>query len=515
VESIESGLVQELQQALSKLSEQTEADSKKNNQQVQKDEHWDWGKVGKVAGLAVLGGAAVGLTGGLAAPLIGGAIGTTFLGLSGAVATSAGLAFIGGGSLAAGGLGMAGGTAIVYTALGLGGAGVAGWKAAHLHGQIKEWDVSYVGGQGLHVQIGISGFLQQNHEHTSLWSPLVRCCPKSSNYALIWESKAQKDLGKLLLSLGGKGVCAGGMVNAALGAAKKAASVAALPLAALAALSVIDNPWSVAKGRADQAGELLGDYIADNQFGGLPVTLIGYSLGAQVVLAALDRLAQRQETGKIYNVYFLAGAISQDDPRLKALDQVVAGKVIDFYSEKDLVLAYIYRTAELLSQPIGANPLNHKNVINLDVTETVGGHLDYLKKLDLILSKAQNCSIYPEASPDQSGTQPSTQPQSTQPHSTQPLIKTLIKQLNQVPGMMEANRADFVQATVHLNFKNGVTLRTWKNIAGVDHVFVGDEKGDCVYGGYVGWIHSTVWQMHWPNYKRICKMILFKAWWIE
>ena len=72
----------------------------------------------------VAGGAAVGvLTGGLAAPLIGGAVGGA-MGLSGAAATSAGLALLGGGSVAAGGLGMAGGTAIIAGTAGVGAAGV-------------------------------------------------------------------------------------------------------------------------------------------------------------------------------------------------------------------------------------------------------------------------------------------------------------------------------------------------------------------------------------------------------
>lgn len=53
------------------------------------------------------------VTVGTAAPAIGGFIGATFLGLSGAAATSAGLALLGGGSLASGGLGMAGGILLV------------------------------------------------------------------------------------------------------------------------------------------------------------------------------------------------------------------------------------------------------------------------------------------------------------------------------------------------------------------------------------------------------------------
>lgn len=72
----------------------------------------------------VAGGAAIGvLTGGLAAPLIGGAVGGV-MGLSGAAATSAGLALLGGGSVAAGGLGMAGGTAVIAGTTGVGAAGV-------------------------------------------------------------------------------------------------------------------------------------------------------------------------------------------------------------------------------------------------------------------------------------------------------------------------------------------------------------------------------------------------------
>lgn len=79
--------------------------------------------------LCVLGaGAACVVTGGLAAPAIGAALGTTFMGLSGAAATTAGLAALGGGSLAAGGAGIAGGTAIIQLVaggVGLLGAGIA------------------------------------------------------------------------------------------------------------------------------------------------------------------------------------------------------------------------------------------------------------------------------------------------------------------------------------------------------------------------------------------------------
>ncbi|WP_278265359.1 hypothetical protein [Nocardia sp. AG03] len=91
---------------------------------------------------ALLAGAGLGLgilTGGLAAPAIAGAYGALVLGYSGAVATSAGLAALGGGSLAAGGLGMAGGAALITGFSGALGAGAvtfagkaAGFTAARI-----------------------------------------------------------------------------------------------------------------------------------------------------------------------------------------------------------------------------------------------------------------------------------------------------------------------------------------------------------------------------------------------
>jgi hypothetical protein len=73
----------------------------------------DWKSLAR--NLTIIAGSAValGVTGGIAAPWIGGIIGSTFLGLSGAAATSAGLALLGGGALAVGGAGMVGGTVVL------------------------------------------------------------------------------------------------------------------------------------------------------------------------------------------------------------------------------------------------------------------------------------------------------------------------------------------------------------------------------------------------------------------
>jgi hypothetical protein len=71
-----------------------------------------WGALKENPILVLAGAILIAVTGGLAAPIIGGTIGT-MMGLSGAVAVKAGLAFVGGGAIAAGGMGMAGGTAVL------------------------------------------------------------------------------------------------------------------------------------------------------------------------------------------------------------------------------------------------------------------------------------------------------------------------------------------------------------------------------------------------------------------
>jgi hypothetical protein len=103
-----------------------------------------WGRVA----VASAAGLAVGVASmGVAAPLIGAAIGGA-LGFSGAAATSVGLAALGGGSLAAGGFGMAGGTALLAGVGAIGGASagaagsrIRGWSSAEVVAAAVKLDV--------------------------------------------------------------------------------------------------------------------------------------------------------------------------------------------------------------------------------------------------------------------------------------------------------------------------------------------------------------------------------------
>ena len=71
-----------------------------------------------------------------------------------------------------------------------------------------------------------------------------------------------------------------------------------------------------------------------------------------------------------------------------------------------------------------------------------------------------------------------------------PTVMQLVARLRKVEGITGADKKDTTQSNPHLLFKNGVEIRTWKNLIGIDYVFVTNRAGDCLYGGYVGWLHT-------------------------
>ena len=70
------------------------------------------------------------------------------------------------------------------------------------------------------------------------------------------------------------------------------------------------------------------------------------------------------------------------------------------------------------------------------------------------------------------------------------LSVTLMRRLRSVPGMTDAHRRDFYRSKVYLRLDDGIEIRTWKNPLQVEHVFVADSDGQCLYAGFVGWIHA-------------------------
>ncbi|WP_416669137.1 serine aminopeptidase domain-containing protein [Egbenema bharatensis] len=66
----------------------------------------------------------------------------------------------------------------------------------------------------------------------------------------------------------------------------------------------------------------------------------------------------------------------------------------------------------------------------------------------------------------------------------------VIRRLHQVPGMTDGHWRDFDRAQVIMFLQNGGSIRTWVNFLGIHHVFVASSQGQCLYAGFVGWLHS-------------------------
>ena len=356
-------------------------------------------KIGTIAAYTIGGAVVIGPLAFAAAPAVGGVIGTSLLGYSGAVATNAGLATLGGGALAAGGAGMAGGIAVV-TATGSALGGCYGAVISNsYYGDIDGFEIIKVK-QGVEPAIiCIDGFLNEKEkEAPKSWiAPISNKYSDNAIYYVRWESKRLRDIGKTF------GTGAGGKVGVAfakkfaLSASKKAATHLAPLSLAFQALNIAKNPWSVASIKAFQTGVLLADLIArtDKEY-----ILIGHSLGARVIYSCLSALKKKDEKF-IKDVHLLGGAVSNyssescdDKTTWFGLDKVVIGSINNYYSKNDSVLKSAYKIVEGIKgdfdDPIGRSRIDNCNINNIDTSDYVNRHSDYKNNIHLFLNDGQS-----------------------------------------------------------------------------------------------------------------------------
>uniref|UniRef100_A0ABM0GJC9 Transmembrane and coiled-coil domain-containing protein 4-like n=1 Tax=Saccoglossus kowalevskii TaxID=10224 RepID=A0ABM0GJC9_SACKO len=228
-------------------------------------------------GLATVGGGAlIGLTAGLAAPLIAAGVGAVI------------------GTSAAAALTTTAGIAIMTSLFGAAGAGLTGYKMKRRVGAIEQFEFAPLSqGNNLHVAIAISGWLS-DEQPDNFHAPWINLAISNEQYYLRWESKYLLDLGRALEYL------LNGLVTAATQEALKYTVLSGLlaalmwPATLLSVASVIDNPWGVAMQRSTEVGHQLADVIMSKQQGHRPVTLIGFSLGAKVIYNCLEEMLKRK-----------------------------------------------------------------------------------------------------------------------------------------------------------------------------------------------------------------------------
>lgn len=360
-----------------------EEEAKKRGEENQTARRW---KVG-LAGIA--GAALIGITGGLAAPLVAAGLGTIMGGLGLGATAAAGLL----GALAQSGV-------IVGALFGAYGGRMTGQMMDMYAKEVEDFAFLPLRGstkrarkteeipaedRRLRVTIGISGWLTQREDIISPWRALGH---QSEIFALRWELKALMNLGTSMESV---------LRSAAWTVAKKeiiartifgSLMYALWPLSFLKASKVLDNPFSVAKNRADKAGLVLADAIINKAQGERPVTLIGYSLGARVIYSCLMSLAERKAFGLVESAVLIGAPCPSDGPFWRTMKSVVSGRLVNVYSENDYILGFLYRTSSIQLGVAGLQQIGDVSGIeNVDVSGIVSGHLRYQYLVGVILQK--------------------------------------------------------------------------------------------------------------------------------
>ncbi|XP_022100634.1 transmembrane and coiled-coil domain-containing protein 4-like isoform X2 [Acanthaster planci] len=325
-----------------------------------------------IGAAAVGGGALIGLTGGLAAPLI----------------ASAGAALLGG---SVGFLGTAAGVAVMASVFGAAGAGLTGFKMKRRVGAIEEFEFEAVSSEkDLHVTIAVSGWLTKDTMN-NFSVPWLTLASSKEVYCLRWESKYLLALGEALSMILNK------MLTMAAKEALKMTVLAglvvafALPATAYSSLVAIDNPWSVVTNRAAEAGKQLAEVLLSRHQGKRPVTLIGFSMGARLIFFCLKELANRKGCeGIIQDAVLLGAPVPSTAKYWKPFARVVAGRIINGYCRGDWLLQFVYRAASVQMIDIsGLEPVawTDRRMVNVDLTEIVNGHFDYADKMEEILAR--------------------------------------------------------------------------------------------------------------------------------
>lgn len=340
-------------------------------------------KTSKVAGTALVAAGAMTGVGLAAAPLIGGFVGTTIGGYTGAAATSYGLALLGGGSVATGGLGIAGGTAVVAAAgASLGGAIGAGLTNAYVS-EDKSFKIEKLkDGTGVAVVV-CSGFLTEGKTGWGDWERIItQRYPDSPVYRVHWGAEELRDLRAVVSGNLGRAAVARGIRTAALKASKQAAKKAGPLGGALIFVDLVKNPWWRARERANKTGVIVADLVARTDMN--EVVLAGHSLGARAMLCAAESLGTKADAPRIREVHFLGAAVGADGDWGR-LNGAVEGFAYNYHSSEDKVLRFFYSLAQVGDKAAGSIGMTtrQKKIKNVDVTRQVPDHSAYCRTLSL------------------------------------------------------------------------------------------------------------------------------------
>ncbi|KAL5618434.1 hypothetical protein FOVSG1_000656 [Fusarium oxysporum f. sp. vasinfectum] len=360
-----------------------EAEASKRREENKFSRFW------KVGLASVAGAAVIGVTGGLAAPLVAGAVGGILGGVGlGGVASFLGIFWMNGALVGA--LFGAYGGKMTGEMMDKYAKEVEDFRFIPLRGEWgevfnAEQDQAQQQERRLRVTIGINGWLRDEDDVTKPWRILG---DDTEVFALRYEMKSLIALGHALRSMVESFAWKKLKVEIIKRTAFATLLAALWPIQVLAAASNIDNPFGHAHNRSRKAGQLLADALINKVQGERPVTLIGYSLGATAIHACLQSLAERHAFGLIDSVVIIGAPAPSAPPHWRTLRTVVSGKIFNVYSENDMILGFVYRAHSLSMGVSGLQNIQEvEGIQNLDLSDSVSGHLRYPDLIGEILNK--------------------------------------------------------------------------------------------------------------------------------
>ncbi|GAA5984598.1 hypothetical protein JCM10908_003415 [Rhodotorula pacifica] len=361
----------------------------------------------------VLGGVAIGLTGGLAAPAIAAGLGTfgiaTFSGASGAV--------------------------LIGTLLGLGGGGLAGYRTHRRMKGLEDVRFEPIQDDDAHelpqipsltATIVASGFLLDPEDSVEPWRSYVRSS-RSDAYALKADPQTFLDAGRSLDKfVQNRLITMGGVEVVKRTALAAVYAGVALPLTIFqTATTAFDSDFTRCREKAQKAGVLLAGILEKEVQGKRPVVLIGYGPGASLILACLEHLHSLGLSSLVYSAVLVSLPSSPSRATWARARSVVAHELINVWSGNDWVLGIAARLYTLSPSIAGIRPVKGvEGVSNIDVSDLVTrGHLEIRQKLGLILERVMEKREEQPTTPASAETPPPPPPRAVSPEEAEKLAE--------------------------------------------------------------------------------------------
>ena len=189
-------------------------------------------------------------------------------------------------------------------------------------------------------------------------------------YVLNWEPTTLSQLGAAMQFLGGKyAIKMAAPQVIAKTALASIASAFAWPVTLLSVASYLDNPWQLARNKADIVGGEIARALLSQYHGRRPVTLVAYSAGAYVVQSTLMKLHEAGDKGQdiVDSVVLISAPLSNSRETWAPMREVVSGRFINVYVPDDWMLMFFYKlqSVDTTLGLAGLQPVAHEHIENV------------------------------------------------------------------------------------------------------------------------------------------------------